>query len=431
MSHIITLEASNVKRLKAVRVDPKNPTVIVGGRNAQGKSSLLDCISMALGGKEACPSAPIRRGQTKAQIVLTTEDLVVTRRFSQTGGASLEVTNKEGLKFPSPQSVLDKLTNTLAFDPLAFTRAEPKEQLRQLRLLVGIDTTSIDAMKKAAFDERTLKNREVRNQKGVVESLPVAGPERVDIKMLLEQLDKANKHNARKDVLGRALDDATSNLKRKRDLAVKTKELIEELEKRLEALRDRLKDETDAIKQAESEQEIAYGDVEKFKPIPTEVLREQLSQAEATNQAAARVEQRRAEATKLAQLEEESAELTKRITLLDQQREATLAKANFPVPGLGLGDDGVTLNDLPLDQASSAEQLRVGLAVACALNPSLKVMLIRDGSLLDDESLQLIADFAEAQNAQVWIERVGDDGKCTVVIEDGEIVAAPAELAAT
>ena len=428
MSHIVSLEANTVKRLKAVRVDPKNPTVIVGGRNAQGKSSLLDCISMALAGKDACPTAPIRRGQSSAKIILTTDDLIVTRKFSQTSGASLEVTNKDGLKYTSPQAVLDKLTNTLAFDPLAFTRAEPKAQLHQLRVLVGIDTTSIDSLRKAAFDERTGKNREVKAQRGVVDSLPVAGPEPVSIVTLIKQLDDAIEHNRTKHNLTRAVEVAATSRSAKQAAAVKTATTIKEVQDRLAALQEQLKREDAAIEQADAEVDIANGDLEKFVVVDPQPIRDQLSQAEATNQAAARVEQRRAEAKKLANLESEAAELTKRITLLDQQREATLAKANFPVPGLGLGEDGVTLNDLPLDQASSAEQLRVGLAVACALNPSLKVMLIRDGSLLDDESLKLIADFAESQEAQVWIERVGDDGKCTVVIEDGEIVEAPAEV---
>ncbi len=92
----------------------------------------------------------------------------------------------------------------------------------------------------------------------------------------------------------------------------------------------------------------------------------------------------------------------------------------MPVPGLGFSETEVTLNGIPLSQSSSAEQLRVGLAIAIAANPNMKVMLIRDGSLLDEDSLRLVEESAKAAGAQVWIERVSSTG-CTVVIEDGQV----------
>ncbi|TXH49489.1 MAG: hypothetical protein E6Q97_22580 [Desulfurellales bacterium] len=93
----------------------------------------------------------------------------------------------------------------------------------------------------------------------------------------------------------------------------------------------------------------------------------------------------------------------------------------MPIPGLGFSESEVTLNGIPLSQSSSAEQLRVGLAIAIAANPNMKVMLIRDGSLLDDDSLRLVEESAKAAGAQVWVEMVGRDGQCSVVIEDGAV----------
>jgi hypothetical protein len=113
--------------------------------------------------------------------------------------------------------------------------------------------------------------------------------------------------------------------------------------------------------------------------------------------------------------------MTAHLQELDHRRATLLSDCPMPVPGIGFEADGVTLNDLPLDQASAAEQLKLGLAVACAMNPHLRVMLIRNGSLLDDDAMTMVAKMAEEHGAQIWIERVGNDGKCTVVIEDGEI----------
>ena len=55
------------------------------------------------------------------------------------------------------------------------------------------------------------------------------------------------------------------------------------------------------------------------------------------------------------------------------------------------------------------------------MNPKLKVMLIRDGSLLDDNSMKLLVEEADKSGAQIWIEVVGNRADCSVVIEDGEI----------
>ena len=89
---------------------------------------------------------------------------------------------------------------------------------------------------------------------------------------------------------------------------------------------------------------------------------------------------------------------------------------------IGFGDEGVTFNGLPIEQASSAEQTRVAVAIGLAANPELPVVLIRDGSLLDEDSLAAVAKQAAERGAQVWIERVGDGKECSVIIEDGEVV---------
>lgn len=102
-------------------------------------------------------------------------------------------------------------------------------------------------------------------------------------------------------------------------------------------------------------------------------------------------------------------------------REEAIRKAKFPVEGLGLGAIGVTLGGIPFEQCSSAEQLRVSVAIGIALNPKLKVLLCRDASVLDEDSLKLVADMAAKAGAQVWVERVETDGAVSVIIEDGHV----------
>ena len=168
---IVRLEAKNVLRLSAVTIDPTGNVIVLGGENAQGKSSVLNCIEMALGGGNAIPAMPIKKGETKGHIVLDLGDIVVERRFSAKG-TELTVKNGEGAKFPSPQRMLDELVGRLSFDPDSFRRMDRKQQRDTLMNLVGLDFTAIDNKRKAAFDQRTEVNRRVKSLTTRLDSAP-------------------------------------------------------------------------------------------------------------------------------------------------------------------------------------------------------------------------------------------------------------------
>src|SRR4030042_253729 len=113
---IIRLESENIKRLSAVAIEPSGSLVVIGGKNEAGKSSFLDSIQYALAGGDSLPAMPIRRGEKKARVVADLGDIIVTRFFTATG-SRLEVQNKEGAVFKSPQAILDRMTGKLSFDP--------------------------------------------------------------------------------------------------------------------------------------------------------------------------------------------------------------------------------------------------------------------------------------------------------------------------
>lgn len=104
------------------------------------------------------------------------------------------------------------------------------------------------------------------------------------------------------------------------------------------------------------------------------------------------------------------------------KREA-IAKAELPVPGLGFGDGVVTLNGIPFKQASTAERLRVSVALAMSSKAPIRILRIEHGNDLDEQSLALIAKMAEEKGWQVWLERVSNDGRVGVTIVDGEVSA--------
>jgi len=102
-----------------------------------------------------------------------------------------------------------------------------------------------------------------------------------------------------------------------------------------------------------------------------------------------------------------------------------LKEAKFPIDGLGFNEQGVTFNGIPFKQCSSAERLKVSLAMAMALNPELKVIRITNGNLLDSSNMTIVEQMAKDNDYQIWLEMVDESGSMGIYIEDGEVVTMP------
>ena len=123
-----------------------------------------------------------------------------------------------------------------------------------------------------------------------------------------------------------------------------------------------------------------------------------------------RHERQTAESKQLAQeiaiADDEAYQLTE--AMEDRKRVAAEAveKAALPIPGLSLANGQVSLDGVPFGQASDAEQLRASCAIAMRDNAKLRVLRVRDGSLLDDDSMQLLARDGKCDaDFQIWVER--------------------------
>ena len=109
---------------------------------------------------------------------------------------------------------------------------------------------------------------------------------------------------------------------------------------------------------------------------------------------------------------------------IDIEKDTRIKAAKFPIEGLGITDECVIFNNKPFSQLSTGEQIRISTAIAMALNPELKIILIKDGSLLDAEGTKAIMDIAKDKDYQLWIEKCADEkGPLGIYIEDGEIKA--------
>jgi hypothetical protein len=429
---IVKLEAENFKKLRAVEITPAGAIVEIRGQNGAGKTSVLDAIAAAIGGEKLCPEVPIRRGQQRAQVLVELDDgMIVERRWTVGGGSRLEVRSKDGLRYPSPQKLLDGLVGRLSFDPLAFLRVEPREQAATLQRLAGVDLRLLDEKRRRAYDARTEANRQVAQLRArlapmpAIEVTPDCPAEPVSSADLLAEQGRRQELQRANDVERAALEVARGVFRADKQALEQARAEVERARAALAAAEKREAAAAEALRQRADHGSTLQAKVAELVDPDLEEIPAKLRTVESVNDLVRRRKARADLAADLGQAELEAKDLDDEVADVDRQKAEVLAAAKFPVPGLGFTDAGVTLDGLPLEQASSAEQLRVSLAMGIGLNPKLKVLLIRDGSLLDEKSLALVAEMAEEAGAQVWLEIVGKGG-VGVVIEDGQVDGAPA-----
>lgn len=432
---ILKLQAENVKRLQAVEITPDGNVVVIAGENGNGKTSVLDSIMYALGGTDKFAKQPVRKGQDKAKIVLDLGDITVTRTITQSGGGSLTITNKEGLRYNSPQAILDKLVGALSFDPLEFSSQKPALQSETLRKIAGIDFTADDEEKRKLYDERTQVGRDVRSLEARLLALPAPRAGIADVELssadIIEKQQAAIKTNAENQKKINALAEAKRDVESVENQIRVNQDQIGELNKQIEDLKKQVEARTqgDTKLKADLDSEKAKHKeltdaVAILKDVDLQQFTDQLSKIEETNKAIRQQVERKKLSTEHIAKGKEQENLTAQIEGVDARKLKKVKDAKFPIAGLSVDAAGeVLFKDLPLEQASSAEQLRVSVAIGLALNPKLRVLLIRNGSLLDTNSWKLLADLAEEADAQVWIEKVGTEGAVSVIIEDGMVKA--------
>ncbi len=411
-TRIIELRAENFKRLEAVEIHPRGNVVDISGRNRQGKSSVLDAISLALGGKEWAGKKPIRDGADKGKIVVTLDNgMTVTRTITESGG-SLTITSTDGAKYPSPQAMLDKLVGDLSFDPMMFCMQDTKTQAATLKSITGVDTAALDAERARVFAERTETNRDLKRVETVANSLKFhqdAPEAEQSVSELMENLKAALKSTADAGMAVKSYEAA----KNAHQLA---KDEVERLRAALTSAESTEARAGDAVKVA-----FAAAKELKEKMIPIEPLQQQVDSIEETNAKVRSNRERSQKLTEVSTLEATAAKQTKRLAEIDAEKAKMLAEAKFPIEGLSVDDSGVLYNGIPFDQASSYEQIRVSTAISLAMSPRMPIALIRNGSLIDEDGLAIIAEVAKERDAQVWIEHVDKGGAIGIVIEDGKV----------
>lgn len=438
---IIKLISENVQKLKAIEIVPEGNVIKITGANEQGKSTVLNSIWYAIGGNKCIPDQPIRLGETKASITVDLGDMIVTRKFTPSG-STLEVKNPQGLKYPKPQDMLDKLIGKFSFDPLAFAKANKKDQVNTL---LGIVDIQVDAEKlgslagvvvaeggnpldtlnnvyKAVYEGRTVANRDRDRIKANYESKAGAvETEAVSISELVTEKDKLHAENKMNDQKRSLLESKLKDVRKMQtsisDRTANIADLKEELaEKEREQVAANL-----AFTAFNTETDSFIVDVNALEDKDLTDVNTRISNADETNINAQKWDAFKDVKADYEKAQEDSDTYTSRLEAVKNYKNDLMLAAKFPIEGLDFKNGGVFYQGLPFDQASSAQSLTVSLSIAMAINPELRVIRVNDGSLLDKKHMAIIEQMAREQDFQVWIEEVEESGTVGIYIEEGEI----------
>ena len=406
---ITALELSNVKRIKAVALEPAPAGLtVIGGKNGQGKTSVLDGIAWALGGERFRPDAAKREGSVldpELRVQLS-NGLTVIRKGPK---SALTVVDETGKR--SGQQLLNEFVETLALDLPKFLHASDKERASILLGILGIQD-QLDALEReerSLYDTRTQTGRDrdqARHHADSMEWYSDVPAEPVSVTELTIQLRDAQATNEQNAELRRRVDD---------------------LESRMKAIDDQITDLTSkksgVYLQLAKAREDATGLVDQ----DTDTLLREIQAADAIN---TKVRQNiaRTEAEQRADtLVEQYAALSTEIDAVRAKRVALLEGADMPLPGLSVQEGVLYYNGQPWSCMSSAEQIRAATAIVGRLKPECRFVLVDRLETMDTDTLREFGAWAAERGLQVIGTRVSTGGECTVVIEDGEVVeSAPA-----
>jgi len=405
---IDSLEMENVKRVKAVRIECKGkPLTVIGGRNNQGKTTVLDGICYTLGGERFKPSN-LQRDDALAYPELRvnlSNGLLAERKGKN---SSLKVTDQEGNT--GGQSLLKKFIPEFALNLPKFLNAKPSEKADILLKIIGVG----DKLKKLQSDEEKLYDKrhaygQIADQKKkYADELPTY-PDAPDAIITAKELIQSQQ-----EILAR---NGENQKKRER-----VQELIlahGNAFKEMARLRDELEKAEEEVNRIETDLRTATKTAKSLQDESTEEVEAKLDEIDAINvRVRANLDKDKAneEAEEYRQTYEE---MTEEIENIRAEKKALLEGANLPLPGLSVENGELVYQGKAWDCMSGSDQLRVATAIVRRLNPKCGFVLIDKLEALDVDTLREFGQWLEKEGLQAITTRVGQGEECSIIIEDG------------
>ena len=413
MVTINQLEIENVKRVRAVALSPApSGLTVIGGRNGQGKTSVLDAIAWALGGEKFRPSTPDRDGSVlPPQIRVTLSNGVIVERKGK--NSALKVTDPSGAR--SGQQLLDSLIEKLALNLPKFMQASDKDKAETLLNIIGVgpQLKQLDTEEARLYSERTTLGRIAdQKRKYALEMVqyPDAPADLVSPSELIRQ---------QQDILARNGENA--RLRARRDeIRQKLRYQQAEVDRLRHLLADAEREEGNYAVMLET----AERDAIDLHDESTEALEAAIANIDETNRRVRANLDREKAMEDAKAYADQYAIMSAQIDDVRGKRRALLDGAPLPLPGLSVEDGALRYNGKPWDCMSGSEQLRVATAIVRRLNPECGFVLMDRLEAMDPQTLAEFGAWLEAEGLQVIATRVSTGDECSIIIEDGMVEGA-------
>lgn len=407
---ITSLEAENVKRIKAVQIEPAaTGLTVIGGNNGQGKTSVLDAIAWALGGEKYRPAAAQREGaNTPPRLHITLSNGLVVERKGK--NSALTVTDPAGHK--AGQQLLNEFVEQLALDLPRFMAASDKEKADTLLKIIGVGDrlAALDREIKAVFDRRTAIGQIARQKQAFAEEM-LEYPEAPD-----EPVSAAELIRRQQEILAR-----NGENQRKRDRQAQLEQQVAALQARVDSLAEQLRQASEQCTAAMADLQTARRSAQDLVDESTAELEASIRDIEEVNRKVrANMDKARA-ADEAAALAAEYEQLTGQVEQLRKDRLALLEGADLPLPGLSVEEGCLTYQGRRWGDMSGSDQLRVATAIVRRINPDCGFVLLDKLEQMDLDTLRQFGAWLEAEGLQAIATRVSTGGECRIIIEDGRV----------
>ena len=421
---IAAFEAENVKRIKLVELTPtQNGLEIIGGKNRQGKTSILDAITWALAGNRYKPTNAKRdESVLDPHIKVTLTNGFIVER----AGDKLKVTDSEGQK--GSQSILNEVIEKLALDLPQFIESTSPEKARTLLDIIGVgdELHKLEVAEKKLFDERTLTGKIKRSKEQLLEDMtyyedsPVDLISASDIIQQQQAVLQLNAENARKRS---QVEQIAAQGKQKAAEVESINEQLKTLMERIDDLQQRKADMQAEVATLKSDYKIATTEVSTLVDADTTQLETQLEEIESINDKVRTNQSYKVAADEVESFKTQYSDLEEEINDIRAQKMALLEGADLPLPGLNVEDGELIYEGKAWDSMSGSDQLKVSTAIVRKLNPSMGFVLVDKLEQLDADTLREFGEWAVAEGLQIIGTRVSTGDECSVIIEDGEVLS--------
>lgn len=410
MITINELQVENLKRIKAVKLEPSaSGLTVIGGKNGQGKTSVLDAISWALGGEKFRPTNPKRDGAlTPPNLHVVLSNGIIVERKGVNG--SLKVIDPTGKK--SGQRLLDEFISKLALNLPAFLHASEAEKSKALLQIIGVGDKlmEMDRKEEQLYNQRKEVGRIADRKKKAAEEMPFypnMPAEPVSVSDLLKEQQDILARNGEND--------------RKRINASEMQERFMRAESNYKAAMEALKAAEETLRKARADAEVAAKSAQDLQDESTTELEENLRNVEVMNEKIRANAAKEGAELEANNLQQEYEGLTEQIESVRSDRADLLKEADLPLPGLSVKDGHLLYKGEPWDGMSGAEQLKVAVAIIRKLNPECGFVLMDKLEQMDTDTLREFGKWLEEEGLQVIATRVSTGDECSIIIEDGMV----------